>query len=107
MGSTARDHPFLLDDEPQPLVKRHIRRRRGFEPAGQPFGVGLRGLGADDPAAVPLTLMIRPHAAIVEIPDAPPGPMRVDAGLDAQAARPRGADGQTGRAAWRESVGRY
>src|SRR3546814_19390264 len=99
-NSTRTDTLFpytTLFRSPQPLVKRHIRRRRGFEPAGQPFGVGLRGLGADDPPAVPLTLMIRPHADIVEIPEAPPGPMRVGAGLDAQAARQRGAEGRDPR----------
>ena len=81
MRTTARHIPFNLRDEAEPLVKRHIFRCRGFQPAGQPFGVGHRGLRAYDPAAMALALMLGTHAHIVKIPEAPLGPVGVDARL--------------------------
>src|SRR3546814_20563633 len=82
MRTAARNVPFRLRDESQPFIDRHIRRRRGFEPAGQPFGIGNGGLRPDDPAAVPLALLFGPHANIMEIPETPLGPVRVDTALD-------------------------
>ena len=64
MRAAARHIPFDLRDEPQPFVKRHIFRRRSFQPAWHCFGVGDRGLRADDPAAMALALMRAPHADI-------------------------------------------
>src|SRR3546814_8688242 len=85
------------DLKAQPFVERHIRRRRGFEPAGQPFGVGGRGLGADDAPAMALALFGRANADIVEIPEASLWPVRVDAALHLQPARQGGAEGRDER----------
>src|SRR3546814_17079301 len=98
MRAAARHVPLGRSDESQPLVQRHIVRRRGLQPARQALGTGDRGLRADDPPAVPLALIAGPHADIMAIPEAPFGPMRVDAALPLQPARQGGAEGRDERA---------